>query len=384
MDVPLLPSPNLITQAGALERLVSRLLRAPVVAVDTESNSLHAYFERVCLIQFSIPGQDYLVDPLALKDLAPLGEVFSSPKIEKVFHAAEYDLICLKRDFGFRFANLFDTMLAARILGWEEFGLGVLLGREFDIYADKRLQRANWGERPLPEELLSYAQLDTHFLIELRGRMSQELHEKGLWELASEDFRRLCLINERNEADHKQENNHRDPWRVRGANKLSPQELAVLAELCRYRDRQARQMSRPLFKVIGDRTLIAIAERCPAKAEELERAPGMTNRQMRRHGNGLLQAVQRGLLAEPIYPERPAKPDERYLERLERLRTWRKETARRMGVNSDVVLPRDLLNSLAEQPPRDWQALQALMSETPWRLKQFGNDILRALESNRK
>ena len=171
MDTKILKEPILISLPAALERLASELSSEPIIAVDTESNSLYAYQEKVCLIQFSTPGKDYLVDPLALKNLSPLDPVFRSPKIEKVFHAAEYDLLCLKRDFGFEFNNLFDTMIAAGILGRQALGLGSILKDEYGVQVDKRNQRANWGQRPLPEGLLKYAQLDTHYLIPLRNRL---------------------------------------------------------------------------------------------------------------------------------------------------------------------------------------------------------------------
>ncbi len=152
---------QVITHAAALRTLANELQRHPIIAVDTESNSLYAYRERVCLIQFSTPLADTLVDPLALDDLTPLAPIFADPKIEKVFHAAEYDLICLKRDFGFEFANLFDTLVAARILGRKHVGLGAILAAEFNVEQDKRFQRANWGARPLPPDHLFYAVQDT-------------------------------------------------------------------------------------------------------------------------------------------------------------------------------------------------------------------------------
>jgi len=150
MAIEKLPAPVLITRQAALQRLADTLRGEKIIAVDTESNSLYAYQEQVCLIQFTARGIDYLVDPLALDDLSPLAPVFSDPAIEKVFHAAEYDLICLKRDFGYTFNNLFDTMVAARILGRELYGLGAILEEEFGVQVDKRYQRANWGQRPLP------------------------------------------------------------------------------------------------------------------------------------------------------------------------------------------------------------------------------------------
>src|SRR3989304_2551096 len=173
-----LPDPILITHPRQLEALAKTLASEAILAVDTESNSLHAYREQVCLVQFTTSQADYLVDPLVLLDLSPLAGLFSNPNIEKIFHAAEYDLVCLKRDFGFSFANLFDTMLAARILGRPGVGLGSLLESEFGVPLDKRFQRANWGQRPLPPSLLAYARLDTHYLIDLRHRLKAALEKK--------------------------------------------------------------------------------------------------------------------------------------------------------------------------------------------------------------
>ncbi len=187
-DVERLPPASLITRQPDLAQLVERLLDETIIGVDTESNSLYAYRERVCMLQFSTRQDDYLVDPLALKDLSLLAPVFASPKPEKVFHAAEYDVICLKRDFHFQFSSIFDTMIASRILGRSAFGLGDLLQAEFGLQLDKRFQRADWGQRPLPAGLLQYARLDTRFLIPLRHRLASELDGRGLRSLAHEDF----------------------------------------------------------------------------------------------------------------------------------------------------------------------------------------------------
>ena len=127
MQVAELPAPVLVTRIDTLHDMLAQLVQEPVVAVDTESNSLHAYREQVCLLQFSTPQVDYLVDPLALHDLSSLAGLFADPAIVKVFHAADYDILCLKRDFDFKFANLFDTMVAARILGRPAVGLGAVL-----------------------------------------------------------------------------------------------------------------------------------------------------------------------------------------------------------------------------------------------------------------
>lgn len=368
----------LITQAAALAQLVVDLSLVPILAVDTESNSLFAYREQVCLIQFSTPQTDYLVDPLALEDLKPLADVFANPQIEKIFHAAEYDLICLRRDYDFRFANLFDTMQAARILGRKAVGLGSMLDETFGVTLDKNFQRANWGKRPLTSEQLTYARLDTHYLIALRHHMQTELERSGRWALAQEDFERLIAVNERLSENG---NNHGcSNWHVKGANELSPQQYAVLYELCQYRDRMARNLNRPLFKVMGDKTLLAVAEACPTQMAELQELHGMSSRQIMRHGKGLLQAVQRGLDSRPRHPARSQRPSDVYLARLEALRNWRKHTASMMEVESDVVLPRDLMYALAEQNPLTPAVLSELLKPVPWRLARFGAEILEVMK----
>ena len=133
-----LPPPILVADEAGLRTLVGALAACPVVAVDTESNSLHAYRERVCLIQFSTPAADYIVDPIGLRDLRPLAPFFANPGQQKVFHAAEYDLICLRRDYGFEFTNIFDTMSAARTLGWPQVGLAAILDTHFGVTMNKK------------------------------------------------------------------------------------------------------------------------------------------------------------------------------------------------------------------------------------------------------
>lgn len=369
-----LPNPILITQPNALRLMAEQLSSEPILAVDTESNSLYAYQEQVCLIQFSTPQDDFLIDPLALDDLSPVEPLFADPKIEKIFHAAEYDLISLKRDFDFTFENLFDTMLAARIMGWEEIGLGSILKAEFGVELNKRLQRANWGKRPLPANMLSYARLDTHYLIPLRYRMKAELKGNGRWALAEEDFSRLRFVNGRDP------DSMPDPcWRVRGAYDLNPQQAAVLLELCNYRNKVAKEMNRPVFKVIGDRTLLAVAEARPRTYAALQELPRVSQKQFQRHADGLLMAVERGLKAKPVHPPRPPRPDDQYLARLDAMREWRKKTARAMGVKSDVVLPRDVLNTITARDPKNMRELANIMKQVPWRFDHFGEQILDTL-----
>ena len=375
MPDPKLPDPVLVTRPAQLRQAADKLRQESIVAVDTESNSLYAYYERVCLMQFSTQQTDYLVDPLALSDLSPLRPLFADPAIEKVFHAAEYDVICMKRDYGFEFNHIFDTMVAARILGREAVGLGSILEAEFGVRLDKRYQRANWGQRPLPAHLLAYARLDTHYLIPLRGKLRQALEEKELWPLAQEDFERLRLVN-----GHAAEDPPPNCWRIRGANDLHPQQAAVLQELCGYREQAARNLDRPVFKIINDQTLLDIASRLPQNMTELGRIQGMNDAQLHRHGGRLLEAVKRGLNSPPIYPPRPQKPADDFLDRLEALRRWRKRVGEQKGVNSDIILPRALMLTLAERDPHTPDELAVLLADVPWRRGQYGAQILEAIQ----
>ncbi|MGQ9667238.1 MAG: ribonuclease D, partial [Anaerolineae bacterium] len=181
----------LVTAPEQLEQVVQELRRHPLVAVDTESNSLYAYYEQVCLIQLSTPAMDYIIDPLALPDIRPLGELFADSAQQKVFHAAEYDIGTLRRDFGFEFRNVFDTMLAGQLLGVKHLSLAHLLEERLGVHIDKRYQQYNWGHRPLSEAVLAYARLDTHYLLPLRENLLAELRARRLEHVAEEAFRQV-------------------------------------------------------------------------------------------------------------------------------------------------------------------------------------------------
>jgi len=368
-------SPALIASQAGLSALLDSLFAAPAVAVDTESNSLYAYYERICLIQLSTRDADYIVDPLAELDLSPLGELFADPTIQKVFHAAEQDVAGLKRDFGFRFADLFDTMWAARILGWPHVGLADVLQETFGVRTNKRYQRYNWGKRPLEPAALAYARLDTHYLLPLRDLQAEALERMGRAEEAYEVFARLtktppATVPFGPEAF----------WRVKGGRDLTERERAVLWELYRWRDRVARERNCPPFRVIGDRTLVAIAQVQPRTVEALSEIRGLTRRLVHRYGRALLAAVARGE-AGPV-PERPPhrpRPKEAVMERYRALRAWRRRMAARRGVDADVILSNATLWSLAERKPITMSDLETIEGLGPWKRKTYGQAILQVL-----
>jgi ribonuclease D len=367
-----LPPPTWVASPPALARLASELACQPRLAVDTESNSLHAYREQVCLIQFSTAEADFLIDPLALDDLSPLAPLFADPNIEKIFHAVEYDLIGLRRDYGIAITNLFDTMQAARILGYTRVGLDGLLADKFGIQVDKRYQKADWARRPLPPDLLNYARLDTHYLLELRDVLHDELLARGLWPLAVEEFGRLALGNGNTKSEE-------EPWQKLGrAHRLDGQQLAVMQALWEWREARARSLNRPVFKILGEKWLAVIAQNMPTRSEDLIRL-GLTSRQVHIYGRDLLAAVERGRRAAPVPRTRLSRPSQAYLDRLEALSQWRKQVARKMGVDSDIILPRPFMYTIAESNPKTSDELAVAMPNSPWRLERFGAEILAAV-----
>ena len=366
-------APVWVDSIPAMEAMAGDLSARERVAVDTESNSLHAYREQVCLVQFSTVERDYLVDPLALPGLATVGGVLSDARIEKVFHAAEYDLICLRRDFDFRVRTLFDTAHAARVLGNSAAGLDSLLAGKFGIELDKRQQKADWGRRPLTAEQIHYARLDTHYLLQLREVLGAELVEAGRWDLALEDFHRMEDVTvPRIRTDD-------DVLRRLGARmQLSARELTVLGELLAWREGEASKLNRPVYKVVNDEILGAIARAAPAEADGLP-ILGLSPRQVSIWGEAILAAVGRGMVLPPVQLKPGGPRDDAMIARVEKLKQWRKAAAKELGVESDIALPRSTLLDVARRAPRTGEELAEVMHDSPTRLKQYGEQILKAL-----
>ena len=371
-----LAPPVLVADDESLRQLAAALALHPAVAVDTESNSLHAYRERVCLIQFSTADADFIVDPIRLPDLSPLAPLFANPDQQKIFHAAEYDIVCMRRDYRFEFANIFDTMSAARTLGWPQVGLAAILDTHFGVTMNKKHQRADWKRRPLTAEQLDYARLDTRYLVALRDRQLEALTASGSLAEAGEEFARLAKL--RGDASAATP----DPdafWRVKGARELTSAQAAVLQALFAFRELQAERIDRPPFKVMGEATLLELARRLPRRAEELAGVPGLTPDQIQRYGSGLLQAIEEGLVAPARYPPQVEREPDEVQDRYDRLHTWRKTRARARGVESDVILPRTALWDLARRPPRTRDDLAQIADFGPWRRDTYGEEILALL-----
>jgi ribonuclease D len=370
------PRAAYIDHDRAFQHLVKTLENEALIAVDTESNSLYAYRERVCLIQISTRTKDYIVDPLRIADLSPLGGLLADSGVEKVFHAAEYDLMCLKRDYGFVVHNLFDTMVAARICGLKAVGLGKLLAEYCGVNGlDKSHQRDDWGRRPLPAESLLYAQMDTHYLPTLRDRLLAELETTGRMTEAREIFTDYASVPAANHVF--------DPdgyWRIGIPADLNRRQMAILRELYLLRERLAEERDCPPFKVFADRLLVALAEAGPDSIPALRAIRGMTAGQTRRYAGPILQALERGRKTPlPHPPSRPPEIDPLVVERFAALRDWRRRRGEQRGVDSDVILSKDAIWALAYQAPTTLADLQDIPGLGPWRRQTYGAEILEVL-----
>jgi ribonuclease D len=356
-----------IDRSEDLKQVLGRLGGGPL-AVDTEADSLHHYPEKVCLIQLSFSGSDYLVDALADIDLEPLARTFADPGVLKIFHGADYDLRMLNRGFGMTFAGLFDTMIAARFLGEKKFGLAALLAAHFGVTMDKRFQRADWSVRPLTPEMAHYAAMDTHYLAELHEILKGRLVELGRAAWAEEEFRRLEAI--RASPAPSADEGFR---RVKGGAKLERAKLAVLRELWILRESYARELDRPPFRVLHDEPLIGLCERMPRDAGALAAIPRLPRpwRQGRR-ARELLEAVARGAAVPPEeWPPRSKGgrsrvPAKNTSPRLDEIKRRRDRVADCLGLEPSLIGPRALLELIAQELDksgdptelpdlRDWQ-----------------------------
>ena len=366
-----LPPFHYVDTPAAWAACLAELQAAPRLAIDLEANSMFAYRERVCLIQISTANADFIVDPVGA-NLDGLGPLLADPSIEKVFHAAEYDLILMRRDYDWEVNNLFDTMWAVRILGYSQMGLASLLAKFYNVNTSKRFQKANWCHRPLSTAELAYAQMDTHYLLPMRDLLVAELAAGGHAEEAAETFREQSRV--------RLPNNEFDPegfWSLNGAFDLSPEQQSVLRALYLYRDREALRRNIPPFKILGDRTLLEATVQLPERMNDLDAIHGMSVGQQQRYGRAILETIATARHAQPPQPPRRSpRPPDSVLNRFDRLHRWRKTRAQARGVESDVIAGREALWTIAQAAPRTLAALDALAVLGPWRLAAYGEEIL--------
>ena len=366
-----------------LEGIARILGRAEIIGVDLEADSLHHYFEKVCLLQIATDSASYIIDPLAIKDLSSLHPVFSNSHIRKVFHGADFDVRSLYRDFRIGVENLFDTQLACKFLGFRETGLESVLRNRFQVDLNKKFQRADWSQRPLSPELLEYAAMDGRYLIPLSRMLGKELEEKGRLSWVEEECRFLSKVRFTPPS-------HEPLYlRVKGASRLDPRSLAVLEALLKFREAQARKSDLPPFKVLGNESLLELATQKPLFLEELDTGKILSRKQIDRHGAHLLREIHRAMAIPdenlPAYP-REKRPDlpSAARKREKALKTWRDLRAKNLGIEPGILLNNVLIRDLALKDPQSMRELEGIPGLKKWRQEHFGAEILAAQKRGQK
>ena len=369
--------PPILTTTEQVSDFAAELEKHPVIAVDLEADSMHNYQEKVCLLQFSTLDTTILIDPLAGADLSSLRPIMSNSDFRKIFHAADYDIRSLSRDFDIRINGLFDTMISCQFLGEERFGLADVLRKYFGVELDKQYQRADWSKRPISPEMVKYAAADTQYLHELTKILEEKLIEKGRLEWVQEEF---LLMEAVRFADHPESLF----LRFKGAGILKPRQLAILENLLQWRDKEAQRRDCPLYKVLGNKEILEIARQMPTTLNQMDHLSGVSSRLIGRYGKKILPEILAALdlpdAQLPTYPrgERRAK-DPQIEKRMIRLKEWRKKIAVELEIDPGVLINNTLLEELARKYPRtegDFSNIDLLKN---WQRKVLGEGILQAL-----
>ncbi|MBN1567990.1 MAG: HRDC domain-containing protein [Acidobacteria bacterium] len=375
------PPYTLVATPECFNDMLEHLKSVQRLAVDIEADSLYHYFEKVCLIQISSDRFTYILDPLAVDRIGELAPLMNNRLVEKVFHAAGYDIFCLRRDYGFEFAGIFDTHVAAQLLGYEFLGLSTLMGQLLGVHHSKRRQRDDWSRRPLASGQLEYAAMDTHHLLRLRDVLEADLRVKGRLSWAQEEFDAATAI-ERPEKEFDAEGFRR----IKGNRELAPQDQLALRALYVFRDEIARKMDVPPFKVMNNSTLMELVRRPPLSPEEMFSRRGISNRVARKHASSIMNIMDKARQQDPSVLEPPSRnnwkaPGRAARLRLEALKIWRNEKAQALSLPVGVVFPAYLLETLAITPPADLNSFARLPGMRQWRIREFGEELIRLLQS---
>ncbi len=378
---------TLIERPEDVEALAQRLSHERVIGIDTEADSFFHYVDKLCLIQVGCRSGIYLIDPLTLPEggLAPLAPILGDPEVRIIFHAADYDLYVLQRYGAIQVRNIFDTMISAQLLGCPAVGLSALVERHFGVKLSKDQQRTDWSRRPLRDAQIKYAASDVRYLAELTEILEQELRVKKRLSWAQEEFK---LLEERVWPERTFD--RAGYLRIKGAKKLSPRGLAILRELFLMRDKRARKLDRPPFKVLGNGTLLELAQSPPTSRRGLARRTGITDLVQRRMGAEILEAVRSGTEGPehaPLETKRPnggrKRLDRQGESRLAHLKRWRATHAKQLEMDPGVLCPNAVLEEIAWANVKSREDLETLQSLRGWRRAVLGDPILEVLDSAR-
>lgn len=371
-----------IDSADAAQAFAESIGATKSIAVDTEGASFHRYVDRIYLLQLSTSSRHAIIDPLRVEPPTALRGLLQAREVEVVFHDADYDLRLIHQDYGIRVTNIFDTRVAAQLLGVKAFGLAALLESHFGVKLDKKHQRADWSMRPLTKEMLDYAAQDTRHLLALRDNLRDQLERKGRWSWAAEEFARL--EGTRWEADDA----GNAFLRLKGARDLSRRELAVLRELVAWRDSVARAKDRSTFRVAGNDVLFELARLAPRTLEVLGAVKGLSRSVVEKEGEAVLAAIGRGLAVPdadlPRFPRGPRwDRDPEFEENVSRLKTVRDRVAGELQLDPGVLCGRERMESIVRKRPESVEALQDIPDLRRWQVELLGADFVQALRRGR-
>jgi ribonuclease D len=376
-------TPIYLDTASTVDAFVDSIAGTPILALDTEGASFHRFVDRIYLLQLSTREKTAIIDPIPIGRPVGLGRLLENPAVEIVFHDADYDLRLLHQDYGWHARTIFDTRIAAQLLGLRAFGLAALLERYFGVKLDKKHQRADWSMRPLPQGMLDYAAQDTIHLLELRDRLKADLERTGRWDWAREEF---ALLEGTRWPD---EDSAAAFLRLKGARDLTRRELAILRELVPWRDGVARQLDRATFRVVGNEQLIEAARARPTTRDALAAIKGMPRGMIEARSDEILGAVQRGLAVPdaelPRFPKTARwDRDPDFDARTSALKTVRDAAADRLELDPGVLCARDRLEAVARKNPSSRAELESISDLRRWQVAVLGEDFLKALAPHRR
>jgi len=348
------------------------------LALDTEGASFHRFIDRIYLLQITTRERSAVIDPIPLGKPERLGTLLEDPAVEVVLHDADYDLRLLHQDYGWHARNIFDTRIAAQLLGIKSFGLAALLDQFFGVQLDKKHQRADWSLRPLTQGMLDYAAQDTRYLLDLRDELRSRLEKLGRLEWAREEFDRL------EGTKWEDEDESQNFLRIKGARDLTRRELALLRELVPWRDGVARELDRATFRVMGNEVLLDIARTAPKTAQELAGLKGMPRGILERGGAAILSAVTRGLeVAEEHLPKFPRaakwEREEDFEANVTKLKAVRDAAAIRLSLDPGVLCSRERLEAIVRKKPSKVKDLEDVPGLRRWQIAEMGEDFVEAL-----
>ena len=349
---------SLITSAAQLHELLPEIESVDRMAVDTEADSLHCYREKLCLLQISLTARDYIVDPLANVDLAPLSAALERKEI--VLHGADFDLRLLRRGLNFAARRIFDTVIAARLLGIRDFSLAALVKRHFDVDLGKGSQKANWARRPLSDRMLEYAMNDTHYLLPLADRLESQLREHNRLDWLRQSCQRAI-----EQAAVERVRDEDELWRIRGSASLSGRAAAVLRALWQWREKEAEAADRPPFHILQNDELLNAAVSFAAESVPDYRYFSSRRRQTFRHA--AQSALQLPEAEWPVSRRRfGTRPSTETVRRTEQLRQRRDRTARELDLEPSFIASRSTLEAIAADRTRTAKLL------VPWQRELLG------------